>query len=178
MAIVDIIIIGLLVLLLFIGISKGFIKQAFSLIAWAAAIIVPLFFYGPITKLVAGDVDPIPFSTTAIVFVGLFIVTFVFVKIIGSIFGKNIHKTALGFIDRLLGATWGIARALIIISLVFLVLDWLSGLPLAGETITTFISNNITASSSMGIGKYLYENNLLLKLMELLNLSNLPLEFK
>lgn len=176
MALVDIIIIGLLTLMLLIGLKKGFVKQAFSLIAWGAAVVVPLFFYGPVTKIVAGDVDPIPFSTTAIVFVSMFVVTFVVVKIIGSIFKKNIHKTALGVIDRLLGAGWGLARAIIIISLAFLAMDWLSGLPLIGDTITNFVNNNITVESSIGIGKYLYENNLLLKLMGLLNISDLPLD--
>ena len=176
MGIVDIIIIGLLVLLLIIGISKGFVKQAFSLIAWAAAIIVPLLFYGPVTKLVAGDVDLIPFSTTAIVFVGLFIGTFVVVKIIGAIFGNNLHKTAIGVVDRLLGAAWGVAKGLVIVSLIFLAMEWMADLPLIGEKITDFIASNITVESSIGIGKYLYENNLILKLMEALNLSSIPLE--
>lgn len=176
MGIVDIVIIGLLLLMFLIGLGKGFVKQAFSIIAWVAAIVVPLFFYGPVTKIVAGDVEPIPFSTTAIVFVGMFIITFVIVKIIGSVFGKNLHKTALGFIDRILGAAWGVARGLVIISLIFLAMGWLSGLPLIGEKVATFVATNITVETSIGIGKYLYENNLLLKLMEILNLSKLPLE--
>lgn len=177
MGIVDIVIIGLLLLLLLIGIGKGFIKQAFNIIAWLGAIVVPLLFYGPVTKIVAGDVDPVPFSTTAIVFVCLFIVTFILIKIIGKMLGDGTQKTALGIIDRLLGAAWGLAKGLIIISVVFLAINWLAGLPLIGEKIQVFIDNNIIGHSTIGIGKYLFENNLLLKLMEVINLSKLPLEF-
>jgi membrane protein required for colicin V production len=176
MGVIDIIIIALLGLMLIIGISKGFVKQIFSLISWAAAIIVPLLFYSPVTKLIAGDVDPIPFSTTAIVFVAMFLITFVVVRIIGSIFGKNIHKSPLGFIDRLLGAAWGITRALLIISIVFITMEWAATLPLIGVPITNLINTQLTSETGVGLAKYLYENNLLLKLMEVLNLSQISLE--
>ena len=152
---------------LFLGIYKGFVKSVFSIAAWVIAFIVPFFLSKPATLLIAKFDSSGKFATGSIVFVGLFILTFIIVKIIGHNLSKSVKKGALGLVDRLLGGIWGAARALLIISLVLLLLKGIANLPLVGEGVLKFLTNDLKLNSNANsIGKYLYLNNLLPKFID------------
>lgn len=167
MGIIDTVIIILLSVLVVTGFAKGFIKQIFSIGAWALAIIVPITFTGVVNNLIGDKLPNVSIGTTSIIFVGLFIVTFIIIKIIGHSLGKSVQKGALGWVDRLLGLAWGLAKGLIIICVFFLVVKFLTTLPLIGNTVLEFISKDLELEKeSFMVGRYLYNNNLLLKLLE------------
>jgi membrane protein required for colicin V production len=169
MGIINTIILILLGLLLFFGLYKGFIKQVFSIGAWFLAILVPFLFSKPVTSLIGESKDNSAFGTRSLVFVGLFILTFLIVKIIGHKIGNTIQKGALGWIDRFLGGLWGAAKGLIIVSLALLLIKGIVSIPFIGTPVLEFITSDLKlGSSEFGIGKYLYENNLLLKLIKVL----------
>ncbi len=169
MGTIDTIILIILGLLLFFGLYKGFVKQVFSIAAWILAIGIPFFFTKPVTKLI-GDMDIIKSSNlSSFIFVGLFIITFIIVKIIGHKLGKSIQKGALGLVDRILGGAWGLAKGLIIISLALLILKGLTTLPLIGDSVLKFVNTELKLNEEgFGIGKYLYNNNLLPILINML----------
>lgn len=170
MGIIDTIIIILLVLLFLWGLYKGFIKQAFSLVAWFLAILVPFLFSSKITELFGDKIPETALGTNSLVFVCLFVLTFVIVKIVGHALGKSVQKGALGWVDRFLGGIWGLAKGLLIICVVLLLFKGLASLPIIGGKVDTFISAQLKLGTEGFLpGKYLYENNLLLKLIELIN---------
>lgn len=169
MGIVDTIIIIILGLLLFFGLYKGFIKQVFSIGAWFLAVLVPFLFSGKVTELIGDKLPDTGLSANSLVFAGLFILTFIIVKIIGHKLGKSVQKGALGWVDRLLGGIWGLAKGLLIVSVVLLLAKGLTSLPLVGEKILEFITIQLKLGTpGFTPAKYLYENNLLLKLIELI----------
>lgn len=173
MGIIDTVIIILLLLLFLLGLYKGFIKQAFSIIAWFLAVLVPFLFSSKITELFGDKLPETAIGTNSLVFVCLFVITFIIVKIIGHNLGKSVQKGALGWIDRFLGGIWGLAKGLLIVCVVLLLLKGLTTIPLLGEKVSDFLTIQLKLNSEGFLpGKYLYENNLLLKLIELINKTN------
>ena len=169
MGIIDTIIIIVLGLLLLFGLYKGLIKQIFSIGAWFLAVLVPFLFSNQITALIGDKLPNTGLSANSLVFAGLFIITFVIVKIIGHSLGKSVQKGALGWIDRILGGVWGLAKGLLIISVILLLAKGLTSLPFVGDKVLEVLTKQLQLGTpGFSLGKYLYENNLLLKLIELL----------
>ncbi|MDD3191650.1 MAG: CvpA family protein [Bacilli bacterium] len=174
LGIIDIIIIGLVALLFLMGLVKGFVKQLSSIGAWILAAVVPIAVSKPVSTMVVNMGAEDTFATNALVFVGLFVVTFVIVKIIGHSLSKSVQKGALGGVDRLIGGVWGIAKALLIVCLVFILVQWVITLPLIGSSVNTFVSEQLDlANPEFGIARYLYKTNPLSMLLKLLT-DNLP----
>lgn len=166
MGIFDIIILVLLVILLFLGLSKGFIKQISSIFSWIIAFIVPLLFTNGVMNLFVAEENQ-DFFTSAIVFASLFVGTFIIVRIIGKIFSKAVNKTPLTIFDKVLGGAWGLVKGLIIISLVFLLFQWLITAPFIGEGFNEFLTEQLKLDTdTMTIARYLYENNLITLTLE------------
>ncbi|MDD4212299.1 MAG: CvpA family protein [Bacilli bacterium] len=161
MGIIDIVIIALAGLLAVIGMFRGFVKELFSLGGWIISIGVAFFLSNPVAPIVVSMTGlEAGFTANALTFVGLFLVSFIIIKIISHSLSKSIQKGALGFVDRLFGIVWGLGKALIIIGLLFLAADYLKTLPFVGTTITNFMTSDLKLETeTMGIGRYLYENN-------------------
>ncbi len=167
MGIIDTVIIILFGVLVVIGLFKGFVRQIFSFGALVLAIIVPLSFTGVATNFLGEYIPDVPVGKNVIVFVCLFLITFIIVKIIGHKLGKSVQKGALGWVDRLLGITWGALQGLIIVCLFFMFAKLLFALPFIGNTMETFIEGDLKINETGFMpGRYLYENNLLLKILE------------
>lgn len=161
MGIIDLIIIALIALLGLFGFFRGFVKQLFSLGAWLISLLLAFFLTKPLMPQIALLFNITQsFSTSAITFIGIFVISFIIIKIIAHLLAKGIQKGALGFVDRLLGLTWGAAKALLIVSLLFLAADFLKTLPLVGPSISNFLDTDLKLTTeAIGIGRYLYENN-------------------
>ncbi len=161
MGIIDIVIISLAAFLGVIGLLRGFVKEIFSLGAWIISLAIAFFSFKlaiPLVISLSSMSEGI--TTSALAFVGIFIISFLVIKIIIRSLSKGVKKSAFGLFDRLLGLAWGAGKALLIISLLFLAIDFIKTLPLIGDTINNFITSDLKlATSEMGIGRYLYEHN-------------------
>lgn len=167
MGIIDTAIIILLGVLVFLGLLKGFVRQIFSMGAWILALAIPIIFGKTITNIFSDQIPDTALGKSSLVFIGLFLLTFIIVKVLGHIFSKSVKKGALGWIDRFLGMVWGATKGLVIISVVLLLAKALTTLPLIGEEVLGFLSNDLKLGTEGFLpGKFLYENNLLVKFIE------------
>lgn len=167
MGIIDTAIIILLGVLVFLGLLKGFVRQIFSMGAWILALAVPIIFGKTITNIFSDQIPDTALGKSSLVFIGLFLLTFIIVKVLGHIFSKSVKKGALGWVDRFLGMVWGATKGLVIISVVLLLAKALTTLPLIGEEVLGFLSNDLKLGTEGFLpGKFLYENNLLVKFIE------------
>ncbi|MFA6627206.1 MAG: CvpA family protein [Bacilli bacterium] len=161
MGIIDIVVIALCGFLAVIGLFRGFVKELFSLGGWIISLAVAFLFSNVVSPVVVEMTGvEAGFTANALTFVGLFLVAFIVIKIVSHSLSKAIQKGALGFIDRLFGVVWGLGKALIIVGLLFLAIDYLKTLPYIGESIQNFIITDLKlAGDTMSVGRYLYENN-------------------
>lgn len=104
-----------------ISVIRGFVREAMSLVVWAAALAVAMFFYQHLAQWLVDVID-----TPSLRFVVAWLVLFIAVLIVGGmvnyLLGQMIRATGLSGTDRLLGVIFGGARGAIVVLVVLIVL--------------------------------------------------------
>ena len=115
----DYIVIGVVLLSGLLALMRGFLRELFSLIAWAGAYFAATKFYAPALPLAhhyLKNEQAAEWGAMAIVFVAVLIV----LMIVGHFFCALIKGTALTAVDRTLGFFYGMARGFLVVSLLYL----------------------------------------------------------
>ena len=121
MSFIDIIVLLVLFASLIFGFFRGFVKELFSLMAWAFAFFVAYYFSSFVVIM-------LPFEAEfSIKYVGTFVLIFISVLIISSILIKFlstfIHKIGLGASNIILGGLFGILRGVIVVYFLIFVIE-------------------------------------------------------
>lgn len=110
--ILDYIILGIIFISVIIGLIRGFVREAISLVTWFCAFIAALKFSPWVAELLHSAISH---TMTRYIVAGLLI--FFAVLIVGAIVSKLVHLlisvTGFGFLDRLLGLIFGAARGIL-----------------------------------------------------------------
>jgi membrane protein required for colicin V production len=112
---IDYVISALILISAMIGLFRGFIREAFALVTWLAAIGVGLYYSRDLSPLLNNSVN-YPSAQIAITFIGLFLVTLLLGGMISYILQHLIDKTGLTGTDRLLGMLFGIFRGAVLVA--------------------------------------------------------------
>lgn len=113
---IDYSIIGVIVISLIIGLFRGFVKEAFSLLTWVVAIFIGLTFSREFSSYLDALIS-YPSARMAVAFVVLFIATLIVGGIIGFLLGELVKKTGLTGSDRFAGMIFGIGRGMLVVAL-------------------------------------------------------------
>ncbi|RLA20152.1 MAG: CvpA family protein [Gammaproteobacteria bacterium] len=124
---IDFAILGLIAISAIIGLFRGFVREAFSLLTWIVAVGVALHFSRDFTVYFDSFIS-LPSARVAASFVVLFLVTLILGGFISYLIAELVDKTGLTGTDRLLGLLFGIARGMVVIA-VLVVLAGLTPLP-------------------------------------------------
>jgi len=116
----DYAILAVIAISVLVGALRGFIKEVFSLLVWAAAFLIAYHFAGDVAKLME-DAVTLPSARTAMGFTGLFVVVLLVGGLMNYLLGRLVETTGLSGTDRLLGGVFGAARGLVLIIAVLLV---------------------------------------------------------
>ena len=114
---VDYAIIGLIVISSIIGLLRGLVKEAFSLVIWVVAIWVGLTFSREFSSFLEGMIN-YPSARIAAAFAVLFFVTLILGALISYLLGELVKKTGLTGSDRFAGMIFGIGRGLVVVAIV------------------------------------------------------------
>jgi len=117
---VDYAILGTIAISILVGALRGFIKEVFSLVVWAAAFVIAYLYGGDIATLMVDHIS-LPSVRTAMGFTGLFIAVLLIGGLLNYLLGRLIESTGLSGTDRLLGGVFGTARGLALVVAVLLV---------------------------------------------------------
>lgn len=114
---VDYAIIGLVLISSIIGLLRGFVREAFSLVIWIVAIWVGLTFSREFSTLLEGVIN-YPSARIASAFAILFFATLILGGLISYLLGELVKKTGLTGSDRFAGMIFGIARGLVVVAII------------------------------------------------------------
>lgn len=141
------------------GFMRGFVQEAFSLIAWVLIIAAIRILHAPVSGLLAEPVGT-EAGAAVLAFIAIIIVTYALGRFIAKKTGEKSRKSILGPVDRVLGFGFGAVKGLIGASLIFLFLvmayetafggkverpEWMTGsrtyplLNASGDALSTFI---------------------------------------
>lgn len=124
---IDFAMIGLVLISSIIGLFRGFVREAFSLVTWVVAIWVGLTFSRGFSDFLENFIS-YPSARIALSFAILFFITLILGSFIGYLLGALIRKTGLTGTDRFLGIIFGIARGVLVVA-ILVVLAGLTPLP-------------------------------------------------
>ncbi len=127
---IDIVCCVIIVLLALLGLWRGFLKSIFKLCAWIAALLGAYFATGFIGDFIASNLEINGLTVKIICICIGFLVPFLLFSFIGHILNNAVKDSAISGVNRLLGAVFGVAKALIIC---FLFLSVIHLIPASGD---------------------------------------------
>jgi membrane protein required for colicin V production len=118
---VDWVILGILGLSSLIGLIRGLIKEAMSLVVWALALFVATHFKAQASVLLEQYIQT-PSLREMSAFGGLFAATLFVGAMVNFVLGQIVKMTGLGGTDRVLGAVFGGARGFLVVMAIIIFL--------------------------------------------------------
>jgi len=110
----DYAVLGVLALSIAWGIWRGLVREIMSLAGWVIAFLAANLFAAPLAEQLPASISR-PEYRGLVAFVAIFLLTLV-VTTLGAVWlAKVLHASGLGGLDRLLGALFGLLRALLIV---------------------------------------------------------------
>lgn len=118
----DFAIIFVVVISALISLSRGFIKEAISLVAWIVGFWMALHYYSLFAEALHPYIKSHSLAST-ISFVVIFLVIVIFGAMFNYFFSLLLVKTGLNGTDRVLGMVFGVARGVLLVAVVILLIS-------------------------------------------------------
>jgi membrane protein required for colicin V production len=111
----DYAVIGVFVVSVLFGALRGLVREVISVLGWVIAFLAANLLAGPIGPSMP-EAIPTPELRVAAAFVAVFLGALVLSSLAGLLLSKIVRSVGLGGVDRLLGAVFGAARALLVVA--------------------------------------------------------------
>ena len=101
-----------------LGIWRGFVREAMSLITWVSAITIAIIYFEPLSSHLT--MTSMVGLKMLMAFVLLILVTLIIGGILGHLVSKLIKFTGFGATDRIIGTLFGLVRGAVIVAVAVL----------------------------------------------------------
>ena len=117
MTLFDIIALLILGVSLLVGLVRGALREVTTVVAFLVAVAIALFSLRLTVPLARAAVHP-AWAATAVALVAVFLAAYVLLRVLAGAVTRGVHSTtALGAVDRLIGAGFGLLRGLVVLGL-------------------------------------------------------------
>lgn len=116
---VDFVILGILGVSVLISLWRGFTREALSLAGWVLAVWVALMFSDKLEHLLRAQIET-PSLRLIVAFAILFFLTLLVAAFINYLAVQLIKKTGLSGTDRVVGIAFGLARGIVLVTVLVL----------------------------------------------------------
>lgn len=119
------IIIGIILILFALGgLKNGIIREAFSLVAFVAGIYGAMKFSDMVGKWLGNIIEVSAEWMSVISFIIVFVALAFIINWLGGLLAKFIQSLNLGFVDKIGGIVFGIAKGFLLVGVLILLLDF------------------------------------------------------
>jgi membrane protein required for colicin V production len=115
----DLAVVVIILLSVIFAISRGFVEETLSILAWAAAAFATLFFAPRVAPLLRGHFSH-DWEAAAIAYLGVFLVVLLPLSFMSYRFAETVRRSEIGPIDRTMGAVFGLLRGFAIVGIAYL----------------------------------------------------------
>lgn len=122
---VDFVILGILGISILISLWRGFTREAFSLAGWVVAVWVALMFSDKLEPLLRSHIGT-PSLRLIVAFAILFLLTLLVAAFVGHLMVELVKKTGLSGTDRIIGVLFGLARGIVLVTVLVLLAGFTS----------------------------------------------------
>lgn len=119
--ILDFILIGIVLLSTILAFVRGFMRELFTLVAWAGAA-AAAFFTLPYTEPYARQIVDDELIARVIAATVVFIVVLIIITVLASFITGRVRDSNLSFIDRVLGGLFGVLRGVLLVVLGYVII--------------------------------------------------------
>jgi membrane protein required for colicin V production len=120
----DLIVVSIVLLSGLLAFMRGFLKETAALVAWIGAAAATYFYiFSGATSRNWSYVAKLPTSKMMIA-VAIFVVVLIVLSVLGHAISKLIDRESFGFFNRMLGLSYGLARGIFAICLLYAVSVW------------------------------------------------------
>lgn len=116
----DLIVIGLTLLSIVIGIIRGFSKEVLSIFSWAGAVLIALHLRTWAVALTKTYITDTFFAEPIGIFI-VFFISFAILAKISQVVAGFVKSSVVGSVDRLLGAAFGVFRAVLFLGVAYMI---------------------------------------------------------
>ena len=111
----DIVVCSILGLSLLSSLSKGFVKEVFSLLSYLGGFLLAIKYQGNFAQVLMENISSKPIAKV-IAFVTIYVLTYIIISLMGKVIrGMLVSGTKLSMFDRLMGAIVGFGRGMVIV---------------------------------------------------------------
>jgi len=119
LGIIDLIILGIIVVSVLFALYRGLVRELLGISSWLLAGFTALYSYDPLLKACEGTFENVKLA--AIVgSVLLALLVLIVMTIINAAITKRLRKSSLSGLDRIFGFAFGVARALLIVAVIYI----------------------------------------------------------
>ncbi|MBT4964320.1 MAG: CvpA family protein [Francisellaceae bacterium] len=137
---VDLAVIGVVLVSTLIGIYRGFVKEILTLISWATAITLAYNFYHLIDPYI--EFITIPLIRSLVAGFIILLAVLVVLSVVNFIISKSLSAIGFKWFDRSLGAGFGFARALLVMSIAIILISPQSDISISKDNASLVNKNN------------------------------------
>jgi len=120
----DLVVLAIVLLSAVLAYLHGFVREVFSLVAWAGACLAVYYGFVPL-QVHARAYVPVPLLADILTGVAIFLVTLLVLSVVTSRIARLVDGSDHGALDRALGFLFGIARGALIVCFAYLIFSWL-----------------------------------------------------
>ena len=153
--VIDAIVAAVIVISAILAYSRGFMREAMSIVGWIAAAVLAYLFApkaAPLVKEIPVIGDYLKDSCELAIiasFAAVLAVSLVVVSIFSPLFASVVQRSVLGGLDQGLGFFFGVLRGLLLVAVALVIYDRIvvgGGVPMVDDSRTAVIFNNAKSS--------------------------------
>jgi membrane protein required for colicin V production len=122
----DYVVLTIVGLFFVVGLLRGLVTEALSLLAWGAAVIAVRLFHEPLTGYLTPQTGGEP-SAAIVAFLLLFFGTVLLGRVLAGLAGRASKASVIGPFDRVLGGAFGAAKGGILATVLFMLAVFMTG---------------------------------------------------
>jgi len=123
----DLVLVAVVALSALFAFVRGVIRELIALVTWVVGFVAAIEFAGPLANIFAW-LDMAPVAKQALAFAVILVAVMIVGAVVSRMLSSVVRAIGLGFVDRMLGAAFGVARGLLAI-VVFALIAGVTALP-------------------------------------------------